>query len=168
MKKTIWLVTVGNYGTGYNPGLTADGREKILSLTPAVALLKPTRVLVGTGTRFQETFMLLEVAMRGAPLGFSPFCGGPECLQENGQVAVYDGLAVEAEDFKGLVDRPGFYAREFLVHLPNKTLVVTGNELVTALAMRRWFRPGVLLEVTFDYEMLGTVMNDVVVRTLAT
>ena len=65
----VYLVTHGKRSFGFNPWLTATGIKQIAfireNLLPKIP--RPPLVVVGTGTRFEETYIALAPALDGIP-----------------------------------------------------------------------------------------------------
>lgn len=154
--KKIYLATCGEIlrgesSRGFNPPLTAMGTSQIVAvrnnLVPKIP--KPPLVVVGTGTRFIETYLALAPAFPSVPVRRSLFCGCGDCLQKDDKVATVNGC-VPVNEYIGLIDTPGFNPWLFIDNWPAGTLFCTGGELLIALERRDLYKDGALIEIDLE------------------
>jgi hypothetical protein len=141
----IYLVTYGKRQNKFDPSLTEEGVMQIAvireNLLPKIPL--PPLVVIGTGTRFWDTYVTLGVALKDIPKKRSPFCGSGDVLEKDGTVAMAKGT-VPFEDYIGLAKCQGFDAWEFLRSLTKVEgkpplegiLLCAGEELMDALDLK--------------------------------
>lgn len=133
-----YLITHGHQHLGCNSGHNDAGFAQLDNL---ILPDDVTRVIVGTGQRFEE--MLLRFYQRGKlstnlPRYFSPFCGGPEAFDTPDEIILVTGtrICLEAE-YIGMDNHWGFNPQGFIRSQPDNALFLTGSELMQALHVDR-------------------------------
>lgn len=133
---------------GFNSVMTEDGVGQIRLIREQhleKKLVQPALVVVGTGSRFQQTYNILAEALTDIPVKYSLFCGGTEGWEAGSNRHILcGGRIVPDKNYIGLENFPD-WAWQFLKFLPEKTLLCAGEELMIALDLSA--KPGNLYEV---------------------
>lgn len=145
MAYMIYAVTHGKREIGVNPSHTNEGTFQLLSplMVGMVALIThygTKLVLVGTGTRFEETYLAFRPTIDHIHAKWSPFCGTEDSLiDRDGQSLVVTGAGrvILPSQYIGIPDHSAFHAWEFVKSLPDFTLLFTGRQLLKALGVER-------------------------------
>ena len=131
-----YLVTHGHRQNGPDPGHNQDGFKQLNNL---VLPNNITRVVVGTGRRFEE--MLLHFYQSNQlstelPRYFSPFCGGAEGFDVPDEITLVTGTCISLKaEYIGMNNKWGFNPHGFIRSQPERTLFLTGDELMMALGV---------------------------------
>lgn len=133
-----YLITHGQRSNGRDPGHNEDG---YIQLDNLVLPNDITQVVVGTGRRFEE--MLLRFYQNGKlspnlPRYFSPFCGGAEGFDAPDEIILVTGTSISFKaEYIGMSNRWGFNPWGFIRSQPERTLFLTGGELMLALGVAK-------------------------------
>lgn len=146
--KTLYLVSHGERKNGANPKHTGKGLEQIRNLPIPTDV---TRFVVGTGNRFHELWLIIEVYHNlnslYKPLLFSPFCGSADGLDPPDTIVMANGAACQiGTEYLGL-ESPWFDAWGFVGSQPDRTLFCAGGELLIALGLKSIYKKGCLYEL---------------------
>lgn len=151
--KKVYVLTHGQSSDGYNPCMTPEGVTQIveIGLYSISKISKPSLILVGVGVRFFQTMEVIEGSgiMIDVPIKHSPFLGTADGFGKNKDVALQFGN-ITSDEYMGLVNTPGFCAWSFVNNLPDKTLLLTGRELLIALELEHLHDDGVLLDIDLE------------------
>ena len=146
-KGTAFLITHGDRYFGPNPSHTVVGIQQVQNLKiPEVKL-----IVIGTGKRFQEIYTAIKDQVSDVPIKYSPFCGGVEGLESNGQIILNDGTLVDDENCLGMIKVKAFDALMFIEELielaDGDVLLCAGGELMWALGLKPINQKGHLYEL---------------------
>lgn len=136
MKKLSYLITHGDREEGVNPIHTDKGREQILRLEIPADV---TKLVIGTGNRFQEIANMIYSKGGDYPCLSSPFCGGVEGIRmdtEPGKpnmILTASGFEIPEDQYLGLRNTIGFDPWVFVEGQDAGTLFCAGGELLLAL-----------------------------------
>ncbi len=135
-------ITHGQKKEGVNPGLTEDGKTNIRLVGGKLVEYSVTGVVIGTGTRFLDTYNAIKEAVdleRFKPK-YSPFLGSADSgtKAETGfNVLLADGTPIHDSGYIGLIGTPGVDLWAMIEGtMENGNLLVTGREFIGA------FMPG--------------------------
>lgn len=142
----VYLVTHGKRNFGVNPSHTFEGIQQIRNLVPPK---KISLVVIGTGWRFKEIYKTMidrGYLSQDTPVKYSPFCGSADGLEANKDIILVDGTTVSLNDYIS-IGSDCFDAWRFVSNLPDRTLLCTGGELMTALGLKNIREQGQLFEL---------------------
>ncbi|MDO8183788.1 MAG: hypothetical protein Q7T49_02280 [bacterium] len=129
-------MTHGEKESGPNPSLTPVAKVKMGSVTLPQGI---TNVVVGTGTRFLETYQELKCQLLGVPVKFSPLCGSAdngEKSETGVTVFLADGTPVNLSDYLVLIITAGVDLKVWINSLQDQTLLVVGREFLGAIGYK--------------------------------
>lgn len=133
-----YLITHGHRYNGRDPRHNADGYAQLNKLTLPADIV---RVVVGTGRRFEEMllyFYQTEKLSCSIPRYFSPFCGGAEGFDAPDGIILVTGTCISFEtEYSGMSNKWGFNPWGFIRSQPDKTLFLTGGELMKSLGVEQ-------------------------------
>jgi hypothetical protein len=142
--KKVYLITHGDRNSGPDPKHTQKGRNQIILLEIPQNI---DYVVVGTGTRFQEIYELIQNDTTGARVMHSIFCGSSDGIEPDGMGILDNGRKVDLKtEYIGLIS-PHFDAWAFVTSFSGNTLLLSGGELMIALGLKDINEKGHLYEL---------------------
>ena len=86
----IYLATHGEKRAGFNPAHTADGLGQVIDVlgNQFQKIPKPPLLVVGSGFRFEETYLAFLQFLPSTTVKWSPFAGSADASDNNGKIAI--------------------------------------------------------------------------------
>jgi len=115
--------------------MTKTGHKQVKALCDVIRQLGLSMVVAGTGMRFIETLHDLLpglISIKDDAL-YSPFAGTPSATNADGTITLVPGFDIRKEQWLGVGNDHAFGVLRFVRSLEDNTLVITDEELLTAL-----------------------------------